>query len=67
MCFQNLIQVYETETVDSESVSAVVVYAKLEKLGDSVEPQYISFDIDDAKKIGEALIKLHDDHYFELL
>lgn len=67
MCFQNLIQVYEAEAADSESVSTVVVYAKLEKLGQSIDPQYISFDIDDAKKIGEALIKLHDDHCFELL
>jgi hypothetical protein len=63
MCFQNLIQVYSIEASDSESMSAVVVYGKLEKLGKSIDPQVAFFDISDAREIGKALIELHDEYY----
>jgi hypothetical protein len=63
MCFQNLIQVYSVEASDSESMSAVVVYGKLEKLGQTIDPQVVFFDISDAKDIGKALIELHDEYY----
>lgn len=62
MCFQNLIQVYSTETADSESVHAVVVYARMQKLGDQITPEFISFEISDARAIGKALIKLANDY-----
>jgi hypothetical protein len=44
-------------------MSAVVVYGKLEKLGNPIDPQVAFFDISDAREIGKALIELYDEYY----